>query len=30
VLEVDPKCKISAWRDYYDRKEVAVKLGVDV
>lgn len=30
VFEVDAQGKISAWRDYYDSKEVTVQLGADV
>ena len=30
VFEVDARGKISTWRDYYDSKEIAVKLGADV
>jgi limonene-1,2-epoxide hydrolase len=30
VFEVDASGKISAWRDYYDSVEFAVKLGADV
>ncbi len=29
-FDVDADGKIVAWRDYYDSKEIAVKLGVDV
>ena len=30
VLEVDEAGKISAWREYYDSKEINVQLGADV
>jgi limonene-1,2-epoxide hydrolase len=30
VFDVDGDAKISAWRDYYDSVEFAVKLGADV
>jgi limonene-1,2-epoxide hydrolase len=30
VFEVDVDGKISAWRDYYDSQEFAVKLDLDV
>ncbi len=30
VLEVDDAGKISAWREYYDSKEVNAQLGADV
>jgi limonene-1,2-epoxide hydrolase len=30
VFEIDAEGKISAWRDYYDSKEIAVKLSADV
>jgi limonene-1,2-epoxide hydrolase len=30
VFEIDGDGKIVKWRDYYDSKEIAVKLGADV
>jgi hypothetical protein len=30
VFDVDADAKLSAWRDYYDSVEFAVKLGADV
>ena len=30
AFDVDADGKIAAWRDYYDSKEIAVKLGADV
>jgi limonene-1,2-epoxide hydrolase len=30
VFEVDRDGKITAWRDYSDSREVAVKVGVDL
>jgi limonene-1,2-epoxide hydrolase len=29
VLEVNAEGKISAWREYYDTREISVKLGTD-